>query len=1629
VEGEVTALRFQCSKLESKVVELEELKSVIATLASSGKIPPEMAASIAPKKKSAGFADPSPQKPEKAGKKHINFGGFSQDLNEVIEIENCVTGQKASAKSVKQRVQTGAVKKQPVESDSDEDSDDGGKKGGKIKFDAEAGTQEKNTAKKRVPTAFAKAPAEDSDDSDDGKKVKIQSEDGKGEAKSGKKRVPTAFVKPSAQEDSDEEDDRKVKIQAAEGTGEAKQGKKRVPTAFVKQPVESDEDDDEDGKKVTIQAEQGTGEAKSGKKRVPTAFVKPSANDDDEDDEEDGGRKVKIQAEGGAEGKTGKKRTPTAFVKPASVDDDDDDEEEERPHVKIADTSGGAEGKTGKKRTPTAFVKPTQVDDDDEDEDEEEAPRKVKISADGGGEGKTGKKRTPTAFVKRPPSDDEDEEEEGGRKVKISAEDGAGEAKGKKRTPTAFVKPSFADDDEDEDEGGKKNVSFNKRESVQMIEAAEGAEISGKLHSTKKRIPTAFKKAPVMISSEEDDDDEGELKFEIGKMASSKNRSVTLDTTVSDSESDPEAHKARAKARPSKGRIATAFIKKNDSSDDDDDDDDDEDSDDKPSEARKTEKKKKEKQKKLNFGPPSESDRRGSDEASFQGSESSKATNASSPAILLDNFEHYRVAKGEKDADLIENSLRGLEFFADIDDTACHKVVDALSVFDFPDGTAIAKQGNRNATHFFIVADGVFEIFRDSEKIAEVGKGKLLGESVILLNNAQNATVQCRGKAICYGMAGARARNILQQQYRESKADVHNSISGLLTDKACTCALLRNLSQGQETILYEKAEKVMFSAGTILTKQGDKTMLLPGKTERHGLGVYLLLNGGIVVSGIGEERQERHDYAVVGDLMMLYGEAPATVETSEASEFLLLTAEMLGNMFGDGPNLRDKLLQNRIQGLLAQYELFHGFSQVQLSAIATEGKTISLSEDGSGDEIVEDRVCLALVVSGENIEAQVIDEGSGPEPAWTKCSGVLGDALGMDKVEEWKSKRFESGALNPWKLKLKKTTHSNDCVVVWGSFLGTLLKVAMPRASVAADFEGSMNLDISPQKRNTRMASMKMAVMMDDKVGALRSVLVFRSLSAKQLSDLAATLEFQYATAGQAIFNQREEKADEFYIIQTGVLEVLIDGRRVRTLSVGDYVGERALLFSEPRSATVCAVEDSELWKINREDFNRIVTGAIIEYMKDRIVFQNTKVDIKSLSCLRVIGSGGYATVKMVYSSQTKTRYALKAISIKHMVQQEATVALCRERDILAELDHPFVLKFIRTFRSKQYVYYLIELVTGGELWEFVNERGVLTKDQTRFYVGSVVLALEFLHDRRIAYLDLKGENMLIDQFGYLKIIDFGLAERVVNGKIFEPKGTPFYMAPELFGSHGYSTVADLWSLGTLTFLWMTEDFPFNFQMEDQGEPEILVKKTLHEKLTFPSNFKDAASISFISGLLTRNPAERLGAGNSGYAEIKSHAFFDGFEFDQLLSRQLTPPWVPDREVYADNTATDANIIEDVGDITWEQVEVKGIKAGDATRACGIFIPQDDKEHNGLRYCKHCSEELYLYSANRDGSRWVVSPSLGGPEASELIENTTPVEERRIPPRKGWTVKDGMGSGKVKVKVEMDPDPSWMDEF
>ncbi len=195
---------------------------------------------------------------------------------------------------------------------------------------------------------------------------------------------------------------------------------------------------------------------------------------------------------------------------------------------------------------------------------------------------------------------------------------------------------------------------------------------------------------------------------------------------------------------------------------------------------------------------------------------------------------------------------------------------------------------------------------------------------------------------------------------------------------------------------------------------------------------------------------------------------------------------------------------------------------------------------------------------------------------------------------------------------------------------------------------------------------------------------------------------------------------------------------------------------------------------------------------------------------------GTFGRVKLVQSKKSGSVYALKIMYKSHIIKSHQQRNIMNEKNIMAECKHPFLLQLFRTFQDENRIYMLLELVQGGELWSLLyknirligrSKLGGFNATASLFYAGCVTSALQYLHLHEIAYRDLKPENLLLDNLGYLKVVDFGFAKKIPYYKDKELKarsytlcGTPEYLAPELVVNAGHTQAVDCWALGILIY-------------------------------------------------------------------------------------------------------------------------------------------------------------------------------------------------------------------------------------
>ncbi|XP_013372827.1 PREDICTED: ribosomal protein S6 kinase alpha-2 isoform X2 [Chinchilla lanigera] len=285
------------------------------------------------------------------------------------------------------------------------------------------------------------------------------------------------------------------------------------------------------------------------------------------------------------------------------------------------------------------------------------------------------------------------------------------------------------------------------------------------------------------------------------------------------------------------------------------------------------------------------------------------------------------------------------------------------------------------------------------------------------------------------------------------------------------------------------------------------------------------------------------------------------------------------------------------------------------------------------------------------------------------------------------------------------------------------------------------------------------------------------------------------------------------------------------------------------------------------------------------------KADPSQFELLKVLGQGSYGKVflvRKVTGSDAGQLYAMKVLK-KATLKVRDRVRSKMERDILAEVNHPFIVKLHYAFQTEGKLYLILDFLRGGDLFTRLSKEVMFTEEDVKFYLAELALALDHLHGLGIIYRDLKPENILLDEEGHIKITDFGLSKEAIDHdkRAYSFCGTIEYMAPEVVNRRGHTQSADWWSFGVLMFEMLTGSLPF--QGKDRKETMALILKA---KLGMPQ-FLSVEAQSLLRALFKRNPCNRLGAGIDGVEEIKRHPFFVTIDWNKLYRKEIKPPFKP----------------------------------------------------------------------------------------------------------------------------------------
>ncbi|XP_068781196.1 death-associated protein kinase 1 isoform X2 [Struthio camelus] len=271
------------------------------------------------------------------------------------------------------------------------------------------------------------------------------------------------------------------------------------------------------------------------------------------------------------------------------------------------------------------------------------------------------------------------------------------------------------------------------------------------------------------------------------------------------------------------------------------------------------------------------------------------------------------------------------------------------------------------------------------------------------------------------------------------------------------------------------------------------------------------------------------------------------------------------------------------------------------------------------------------------------------------------------------------------------------------------------------------------------------------------------------------------------------------------------------------------------------------------------------------------------------LGSGQFAVVKKCHEKSTGQQFAAKFIKKRRTKSSRRGVSqedIEREVNILKEIRHPNVIALHDVYENKTDVILILELVAGGELFDFLAEKESLTEEEATEFIQQILNGVQYLHSLQIAHFDLKPENiMLLDRNvpkPRIKIIDFGLAHKIDFGNKFKNIfGTPEFVAPEIVNYEPLGLEADMWSIGVITYILLSGASPFLGETKQETLANVSAVNYEFEEEFFSNT--SALAKDFIRRLLVKDPKKRMTIQDS-----LLHPWIKPKDTQQALSRKAS---------------------------------------------------------------------------------------------------------------------------------------------
>ncbi len=344
----------------------------------------------------------------------------------------------------------------------------------------------------------------------------------------------------------------------------------------------------------------------------------------------------------------------------------------------------------------------------------------------------------------------------------------------------------------------------------------------------------------------------------------------------------------------------------------------------------------------------------------------------------------------------------------------------------------------------------------------------------------------------------------------------------------------------------------------------------------------------------------------------------------------------------------------------------------------------------------------------------------------------------------------------------------------------------------------------------------------------LSGVQILQDLEVDTIQDIARSVQVAEFAAKDKLV-ERGQKGYRLYIIFSGRVEVRIpdtlrDSERKVELNKGAVVGEISLLTHDVYTADVIALKPTTALYLDRLQFMRLIeqhksfAETMSQLMSERMAMNGGFNRVGKYELTGKLGEGNMAVVFSAYDRELDREVAIKMLKYELALNPEFVARFEREARIIASLNHPHIINVFEVIDAFSTRFIVMEKLEGHNLWERLQQQGAFAIQQTREILSQLASALEYAHqhgDEGIVHRDIKPSNIVIDEFGNIKLTDFGIASPPQE-RSTGVEGTPSYLAPEIINGEAIDGRADVYALGVMAFHMLTNSLPFSASSLDK---------------------------------------------------------------------------------------------------------------------------------------------------------------------------------------------------------------------